>query len=349
MHFVQFSAGTAVALLASISQVSAHVRFISARGDKNAGGTVGGALAHLHEFPVKDYGGHQHPGQWDTAVFSDPIVPACCWSPYKTLPRKYMGQGCGADLHNVFDYWTANPPQGVVTTPPTYANNAEMMWKHRNYHFFMRPTPAGGYIQIKKEIQKEVNHKRMARASQGGWIEITTWQVNADGAGPFRCKLDTSGTGQKFGAHGWLNVLQQPPGEQSKYSVFPWGSSKRHTLKVQLPAKFDCNAEYGSYDSVCILRCENFAQNGPFGGCVPFQLVYPNGKPKPPPVHVAVTKPQPKPDYGNAGYDVGKGNYKEGDYGSSSVNLKSGSYRKKMKRVARRSAEVEVAAPADEE
>ncbi|KAK6499982.1 hypothetical protein TWF481_010339 [Arthrobotrys musiformis] len=70
------SVAAAVAVLAGIAPVSAHVRILTGYGDYNSG-YHGGMLGHLYEFPAKDYGSHQHPGQWDVAVFSDPIIPAC--------------------------------------------------------------------------------------------------------------------------------------------------------------------------------------------------------------------------------------------------------------------------------
>ncbi|EPS35529.1 hypothetical protein H072_11057 [Dactylellina haptotyla CBS 200.50] len=271
---------------------------------------MGGALAHLYEFPVKYNNPGQHPDQWDTTVFSDPVVPACCASPYIHRPRKWLAQGCGADLHNVFDYFAVT--RGPELTPAVYNNNADMMWKHRNYHFFMGPIPAGGYIQTKKETMKYVNQGKIAVANPGGWIEIVVWQVNDDGAGPYRCRIDEGGDGTNFGP--WVQVTKQPPGTQAGHSVYGYGNNKRHLLRVQLPGNIKCGAKYGSYANICMLRCENYAVNGPFGGCVPFQVKYPTPPPKPPQQVYVPDTYERKPTYGDAGYDTGDNNYQEGGY-----------------------------------
>ncbi|KAK6351862.1 hypothetical protein TWF718_005007 [Orbilia javanica] len=318
MHLINLSAGTTIAFLASISQVSAHLRFYSAKGDANEPGTIGGALGHLYQIPVVNHGDHQHPGQWDTSVFSDPIVPACCSSPYKGKTRNYMEQGCGATLDTVFNHFAKLVPSSL--TPPNYKGKTKLMWNHRNYHFFMRPPmPAGAYLQIKQEVEKEITNKRMAKATKGGWIEIGVWQVNSDGAGPYKCKLDTTGTGTGFPTNETLEVVTQPLGAPN--SINHRGSSKHHLLKVNLPTEFDCAAKYNTTENICILRCENFARNGPFGGCVPFQLIYPKTETKPDPDTIVVNEPQPVPEQGDAGYDVGSDTYKEGSYGSESEDV----------------------------
>ncbi|KAK6499983.1 hypothetical protein TWF481_010340 [Arthrobotrys musiformis] len=225
------------------------------------------------------------------------------------------------------------------------------MWKHRNYYFFMKYCPAGGYIQTKAETMKYADQGKMARSTPGGWVEMVVWQVNDDGAGPFRCRIDETGTGTKFGA--WATVVKQPPGDQWKNSVNPWTNKQHNLLRVQLPKNIKCTAEYGKFKNVCMLRCENYAVNGPFGGCLPFQVIYPQPQvvpaPKPQPVKPQPShNPEPKPVYGDAGYDVGGGNYRDGDYGSDS----GGGYFKKREvreKKAKRAATVRAAkaAPAD--
>ncbi|KAK6541055.1 hypothetical protein TWF694_008433 [Orbilia ellipsospora] len=299
---------TAVAILASISQVSAHCRFLGSWGDHDP--IKGGALAHLYEFPVKK-GGDQYPYQWDVAVFSNPPVPACCASPYVKVPRQWMAQGCGADLHNVFDYWAVADTNGL--TPPSLVKSGATLWTHRNYHFFMRPLVDGAMIQFQKEMQKEVAAGRMARVNPGGWLNIVVWQTNDDGAGPFRCRIDETGTSNGFGP--WQNVIKQPPGSQKWYSNNPASNSNYYDLRVAIPAGIKCGAKFGQYENVCIMRCENYAKNGPFGGCVPFQVIYPPAAPPPPPPPPAPVHQAPV--YGNPGYNVGDGNYKEGTYGGN--------------------------------
>ncbi|KAK6535354.1 hypothetical protein TWF694_001816 [Orbilia ellipsospora] len=342
MITIKVSPAVAAAILASISQVSAHCRFVEAWGDHNPG-IKGGALAYLYEFPVKA-GYDQYPYQWDTAVFSNPPVPPCCTSPYVSFKRKWLPQGCGADLHNVFDYYAKVDKNGI--TPPAYANlepSNPLLWNIRNYNYFQRPLVEGAMIQTEVEIKRNAASGKISRCSPGGWINIVIWQVNDDGAGPFRCRIDTTGTGQHFG--GWVpTILTQPPGTQAGYSVNPGTNSNYHNLKVKLPPGARCKGSFGKFDNVCLMRCENYAVNGPFGGCLPFQIIEPAGaEPKP------KEKPHPHKEVTDPGYDVGSGNYKE-NYGGNMANTKRdirGARAQLAARIADAKADVE-SAPAVE-
>ncbi|KAK6525785.1 hypothetical protein TWF281_010829 [Arthrobotrys megalospora] len=328
MHF-KISAAAAVAILAYIPEASAHVRFLTAYGNWNSGYHIKPLGKEDWIVDGKDYGSHQHPGQWDVTVFSSPAVPASWESPFKKIPRQWMAQGCGSTIGQVFLYYQKTRPKEIQ--PPEYKNNADLGWKHANYHFLMAPIPAAALTQTKAEILKRANSNSMARATPGGWVEIVTWQVNDDGAGPYRCRIDETGTGENFG--GWIKVLKQTPGEQSKYSVNYGSNKQHHLLRAQVPQHVKCSASYGNFKNVCILRCENFAVNGPFGGCIPFQVIYPEPKVDPPPkatpIPVYTNKPEPTPDYGDPGYDVGYNNYKE----ATNYRRKRDVYKKKAKRV----------------
>ncbi|KAF3078837.1 hypothetical protein TWF569_010275 [Orbilia oligospora] len=330
----KISAATAAAILASVQQVSAHCRFYMPFGDYNPQKT-GGIIGHFDDIAIKDHGHHQHPGQWDVAVFSDPVIPATWESPFKHIPRKYTPQGCGASLGSLFAYYVAKRP---TEFSPANLEGHPDMWRHRNYHFFMAPTPAGGFNQVKYWVQNlEINlWKRMAQSTPGGWLSIRVHQVNEDGAGPFRCRFDQTGTGEHFGP--WAHVLEQPPGEIAHQSRLYATNNRIHFLKVAVPKDIKCAGQYGTAKNICLMRCENYAANGPFGGCAVFQVVYPEPKIKPPPppkpVYVDKTKPEPKPDYGDAGYNVGSGNYKEGGGYGTYKKVKRDIEAKKARRAA---------------
>ncbi|KAK6528102.1 hypothetical protein TWF281_009355 [Arthrobotrys megalospora] len=338
MMLFKISPAAAFAILASISDVSAHVRFVDAYGNYNPA-VKGANLGHNPGITVKNHGTAQYPGQFDTIAFSNPIIPPCCGSPFKKLnrPRQYLGQGCGTSLSLIYHYYNNNnlraphPSNQVIT--PAKLKGAEL-WKHRNWHFFMGPIPAGAYAQTKALTLQYANGKQIAQATPGGWIEIVTFQVNTDGAGPFRCRLDETGTGQHFGS--WLVIDKQPPpgfGSAGLKSKFPNGVGKRHFLRVQIPGKVQCKAQFGSVKNVCQLRCENIAQNGPFGGCVPFQVIYPQPQvvaaPEPKTVTVTVGQPEPTSEPADPGYDVGGDGYSEDGYsggGSSEGSSSGGGY-----------------------
>ncbi|KAF3210998.1 hypothetical protein TWF106_010390 [Orbilia oligospora] len=105
----KISAATAAAILASVQQASAHCRFYMPFGDYNPQKT-GGIIGHFDDIAIKDHGHHQHPGQWDVAVFSDPVIPVTWGSPFKHIPRKYTPQGCSASLGSLFAYYVAKRP-----------------------------------------------------------------------------------------------------------------------------------------------------------------------------------------------------------------------------------------------
>ncbi|KAF3308714.1 hypothetical protein TWF173_000780 [Orbilia oligospora] len=327
----QISAASAVAILASVSQVSAHVRFLQSWGSHNHK-VGGGALGHLYYYAAKNHGPNQWPGQWDVIAFSTPVVPAWWPSPHAGKPRQWMSQGCGASLQTVYDYAYSVSP-GLAAPPSLLpADKWGELWKHRNYHVFMAPVHGNAYIQTKQAVLKEITEGRMALATPGGWVEIATYQVNDDGAGPFRCRIDETGTGQHF--TDWVYPVRQPPGEHGKASIGPWWNNQQSIIRVNLPAGIKCAGQYSKgFQNVCMLRCENYAPNGPFGACVPFQVMYPQEAPKPAPVPVKVEpKVEPEPPKGNPGYDVGQSNYKENSYYKNKRRAVSGAETRAMRR-----------------
>ncbi|EPS39560.1 hypothetical protein H072_6627 [Dactylellina haptotyla CBS 200.50] len=317
----------ATALFSSVPFAAAHVRFLTAYGDANPS-HHGASLGHRPDIPTAKYA-TQIPWQVDVTCFSSPLVPATKDSPYYAQKRKYFEQGCGATIYGIESYYNLGP-----TTYKTVAQ--------RNKDYFMRPLVPGALTQTRKKTLALANSNKMAQATPGGYVEMVTWQVNDDGAGPFRCKLDESGTGQSFGS--WLPGVHYDGGSAAN-SIYPATNFQHHKLRVPIPKNVNCQAQYGSYKNVCILRCENVAKNGPFGGCVPFQVMYPadkyntgNGKygnnnnnnnsdknnnnkgGKKGGDKVVYGEPEKEVKYGDAGYDVGKDNYIErygGDYKSS--------------------------------
>ncbi len=101
---------------------------------------------------------------------------------------------------------------------------------------------------------------------------MTLHQVNTDGAGPYSCAIDTTGTGNDFSTA--LTVLTQVDGQQGNN---PNGQASDHTLAVAIPAGTECTGTVAGQSGVCMVRCNNPAQAGPFGGCVPVQQAAVNG------------------------------------------------------------------------
>ncbi|KAK6502882.1 hypothetical protein TWF481_007922 [Arthrobotrys musiformis] len=316
----------AAVLFGVLQPVSAHVRFVDVVGNQNPS-AHGEKLGHLSWIEVKDHGPGQYPAQWDTTVFSNPILPAVDWSPHKNFPRYWVDGTCGASLHSENVYYIANPHRdGVAWAPPHLDPHGQAMGDHRSLNFFMASIPVPAFLETAAETEQKALAGKMAEVTPGGWLEITTFQVNDDGAGPFRCRIDGTATGAHFGS--WIEVINQPPGVKEHYSVHPATNAQTHKLRVKIPQDVKCEVKAGKYQNICVMRCENYAVNGPFGGCIPFNVVYP--KKADAPVPKKIEKKPAKPVKGNPGYDVSENTYAEIDYGKG--YRKRGLEQKKVRR-----------------
>ncbi|KAI9146225.1 hypothetical protein BKA69DRAFT_1120713 [Paraphysoderma sedebokerense] len=134
-------------------------------------------------------------------------------------------------------------------------------------------TLAKGTIDISASLAKFKSEGiPIARAEAGKTFAIRMHTINADGAGPFSCSLDTSGLGTQWQT---LEVVQNIPGV---LGINPLAALQDRNLVVQMPANVNCAGE----DSTCIIRCLNRAVAGPFGGCMPIQMGRVNAEPNRP-------------------------------------------------------------------
>ncbi|KAF8448102.1 hypothetical protein BDZ91DRAFT_752429 [Kalaharituber pfeilii] len=133
-------------------------------------------------------------------------------------------------------------------------------------------TIAGGVTHVKNAINAVIQQSgvnNIVKAKANGFVQIIVHQVNADGAGPFNCRLDQTGTGTKFVGLNMNMISRQVPGTGG---LAPGNALKRHILQVKLPANLRCTGtDFSGAANLCLLRCQNPAPNGPFGGCVVFQ------------------------------------------------------------------------------
>ncbi|KAK0653428.1 hypothetical protein DIS24_g6077 [Lasiodiplodia hormozganensis] len=133
----------------------------------------------------------------------------------------------------------------------------------------------------------------LPQVSPGGQLQMTLHQVNSDGAGPYTCMIDPTGTGTQWTQ---INVAQNVPGSRRGrnrdgeatdfvssstpfFSAAP-PSSLAHTVLIRrrlqslvadMPAGMSCTGTVAGQTNVCMVRCQNPARAGPFGGCVPVQ------------------------------------------------------------------------------
>ncbi|KAK4109258.1 hypothetical protein N656DRAFT_346288 [Canariomyces notabilis] len=106
----------------------------------------------------------------------------------------------------------------------------------------------------------------LPQVTAGGEVQMTLHQVNSDGAGPYECMLNTDGTGQTWNN---IQVTQNVPGRNSRNRD---GEATDFPLTASIPAGTECTGTVAGQDNVCLVRCQNSARAGPFGGVVPVQM-----------------------------------------------------------------------------
>jgi len=124
-------------------------------------------------------------------------------------------------------------------------------------------TELAGNIDVGENTENELAANSVTKVTAGSSVTVTIHQVNADGAGPYVCDLDsTSNTGVTFQN---LSVTNNVPGvnglSQAKTQDF--------NITVAMPANLNCTG--ASTGNVCTVRCRNNALAGPFGGCFAVQ------------------------------------------------------------------------------
>ncbi|KAF2628506.1 hypothetical protein BU25DRAFT_37291 [Macroventuria anomochaeta] len=113
----------------------------------------------------------------------------------------------------------------------------------------------------------QLNGATLPQVTAGGALMMTVHQVNSDGAGPYKCMIDATGTGTNWVP---MTVTQNLQGNDR--------GRNRDTqmqdlpLNVQIDAAQTCTGTVAGQSNVCMVRCENPARAGPFGGCVPVQM-----------------------------------------------------------------------------
>jgi len=106
---------------------------------------------------------------------------------------------------------------------------------------------------------------QLPQVSAGGQISMTLHQINGDGAGPYACSINTDATGQNWQT---IQVTQQVPGTNGRSQA----KSQDIPLKAAIPAGTSCTGTVAGQQNVCMVKCQNPAKAGPFGGCVPVQM-----------------------------------------------------------------------------
>ncbi|KAK0722200.1 hypothetical protein B0T26DRAFT_749631 [Lasiosphaeria miniovina] len=110
------------------------------------------------------------------------------------------------------------------------------------------------------------NGGELPQVTPGGEVRMTLHQVNADGGGPYKCSINADGTAQDFVP---IQVTQNTPGRNGRN---PSGQTTDFPLTAAIPADQTCTGTVAGQDNVCLVKCQNPARAGPFGGVVPVQM-----------------------------------------------------------------------------
>ncbi|KAF2652788.1 hypothetical protein K491DRAFT_695311 [Lophiostoma macrostomum CBS 122681] len=101
-----------------------------------------------------------------------------------------------------------------------------------------------------------------------GTISMTFHQVNQDGAGPLTAAIDPTSGGTDPAAFQPATVTQDVPG--IGIGGLSAASTMDFPVKVQMPQGMTCSGTAGGASNVCIVRMQNSALAGPFGGSAAF-------------------------------------------------------------------------------
>lgn len=129
-------------------------------------------------------------------------------------------------------------------------------------------TPKGTAETGVKAATGMASAQGMPTTSDDGTITMTFHQVNQDGAGPLTADIDATSGGQDASAFKTAQVTQNVPGigigglSAAQVMDFP--------VAVQMPAGMTCSGSVGGANDVCIVRMQNAAIAGPFGGSAAF-------------------------------------------------------------------------------
>ncbi|KAJ4011048.1 1,3-beta-glucanosyltransferase gas1 [Fusarium irregulare] len=135
-------------------------------------------------------------------------------------------------------------------------------------------TLAGGDNNVEQgtvDIMEETGDQ-LPQVSQGGSIEMTVHQVNSDGAGPYTCMINSDGTGNS-----WENIPVTTNVEGNDRGRNRDGEMGDFPLVASIPAGQECTGTVAGENNVCLVRCQNPARAGPFGGVVPVQMTQATG------------------------------------------------------------------------
>ncbi|KAF3213055.1 hypothetical protein TWF106_009632 [Orbilia oligospora] len=272
MHFPTLLTSVSFMLVSIADLASAHATFIDAYGNANDqihGYGLGVNLSVVRSLIPGKTNTH------DAVGFSTRYHPT-------TGSGKIVARGCGRTYHTIVRGFSA-AGKDILKLNPSQLRKV----------LGEEDIPSGGYVDTTNEINKlalseQTGAKRnepvtnargismgIPKVTAGGTLTIVNFQMDIDGAGPFDCRVDLTGTGNNWSVP--LKVTKNCPGNAHSI-LFPGKQLTPCKFEVAMPKKFECTGSYGTngnMKNICLVRCENKSKIGPFGGCVPIQLVQP--------------------------------------------------------------------------
>ncbi len=178
--------------------------------------------------------------------------------PKSSQPSGRIGMALGVD--------PSTPRNGAAVDPHQRDGSIFTQRSIKSWKGCGQTIQSGPIIPAKLTPQL-VQRGQIAQVSAGGWLFMILHQITGDGNGPYTCGIDTTGAGTSYSQ---LTITRQVPG-QSPYLNSVWATS--FPLQAAMPADLKCTGSFGGMNNICLIRCQNSAVNGPFGGCVPVQVV----------------------------------------------------------------------------
>ena len=168
------------------------------------------------------------------------------------------GYALGVDLSTPRNGAAVSPHQRDTTI---FSQRSMNLWKDCGQ------TLQSGVIDVNSLTSKLVSKGSIPQVSPGGSLFMVLHQINGSGNGPFVCGIDKTGEGTKYSS---LTVTRQVPGQSPTPNAV---KTKQFPFQVAMPSDLKCTGKFGGKSNICTIRCQNFATSGPFGGCIPVQVV----------------------------------------------------------------------------
>ncbi|GKT51517.1 uncharacterized protein ColSpa_11698 [Colletotrichum spaethianum] len=166
------------------------------------------------------------------------------------------GMALGVDL--------ATPRDGTRATP---FQQDSTRFKGPNADTFGQTTGGGeNDLEAGTKAIMSATGDMLPQVAPGSTLDLTVHQVNGDGAGPYDCMINADATGASWTN---INVPVTVPGQNSRNRA---GAMTDFPIKAEIPADQTCTGTVAGQANVCLVRCQNGARAGPFGGIVPVQM-----------------------------------------------------------------------------